>query len=120
MPKRILIVDDDKELSEEMAAILCDQGYLVEDTSDTVQAEKLINENAYDVYLLDYKMSGLSGVDLLRKIKEKEPGAAVLIISGRPSIDKLLKEEKVSHLVSAIIKKPFDVESLLQKIKTLA
>lgn len=119
MPKKILIVDDDTELVGELAEILRDEGYFVENTSDSLQAEKLINKNTYDLYLLDYKMSGLSGIDLLKKIKENKSESVVFIISGRPSIDKLLKEENVHHLISAVIKKPFDVEVLLQKIKTL-
>lgn len=117
MPKRILIVDDDSELAEEMAEILRDQGYFVENTSDSLQGEKLIIESTYDLYLLDYKMSGLSGVDLLKKIKVKDIESTVFIISGKPSIDKLLEEGNVSHLVSAVIKKPFDVEMLLREIK---
>ena len=119
MPKKILIVDDDMELAEELAEILREEGYFVENTSDSIQAEKLINKNAYDLYLLDYKMSGFSGVDLLKKAKEKNPEGIVFIISGRPALDKLLKEENVQHLVSELIKKPFDVEFLLQKIKAL-
>lgn len=107
------------ELSEEMAEILRDQDYLVENTTDTALAEKLIRENLYDLYLLDYKMSGFSGVDLLRKIKEKSPQSRVLIISGRPAIDNLLEQENILHLVSAVITKPFDVESLIQRIKAL-
>jgi DNA-binding NtrC family response regulator len=117
MPKKILIVDDDMELAEELAEILRDEGYFVENTSDSLQAGNLINKNTYDLYLLDYKMSSFSGVDLLKKIKENTLESAVFIISGRPSIDRLLKEENVYHLVSAVIKKPFDVEALLRKIK---
>ncbi|MDD2752388.1 MAG: response regulator [Candidatus Omnitrophica bacterium] len=119
MPKRILIVDDDRELAEEMAEILRDESFFVESTSDSLHASKLISERSYDLYLLDYKMADLNGVDLLKKIKIKEPESRVFIISGRPSIEKLLEEEKVSELVSAVIKKPFDIETLLQKIKSL-
>jgi len=119
MVKRILIVDDDAELAEEMAEILRDESFIVESTSDALYAEKLINKESYDLYLLDYKMSYLSGVDLLKKIKFKDPESEVFIISGRPAIEKLLEEENVRELVSAVIKKPFDIETLLQRIKSL-
>ena len=118
MSKKILIVDDDAELAEEIAEILLGQGYSVEKTSDSAQGERLIKENIYDIYLLDYKMSGLSGVELLKKVKEKNSKSIVFIISGRPFIEKILKEEDVDNLVAGIIKKPFDPEVLLQKIKT--
>src|SRR4030042_5615810 len=100
MPKKILIVDDDVGLAEEMAEIRRDEGYWVESASDSSQGEKLIKENTHDIYLLDYKMSGLSGVDLLRKVKEKNSNSAVFIISGRPFFEKLLKEENVLTLLS--------------------
>jgi len=119
MKKRILIVDDDAELAEEIAEILRDEGYFVDSATDSGRGEALIGKNIYDAYLFDYKMSGLTGTDLLRKAKEKDPKAAVLIISGRPFIEKLLKEEKMDHLVSSVIKKPFDAETLLDKIKDL-
>lgn len=120
MPKRILIIDDDVELAEEMAEILRDEGYSVENISDSLEAEKLIKENVHDIYLLDYKMSGFNGIELLKKIKEKESKSIVFIISGKPFIEKLLKEENVQDLVACVINKPFDVEMLLQKIKVLA
>jgi two-component system, NtrC family, nitrogen regulation response regulator GlnG len=119
MSKRILIVDDDAELAAEMAEVLRDQDYVVDSASDSVHGAQLICENTYDLYLLDYKMAGFTGVDLLKKIKEKKDESVIFIISGRPSIDKLLQQENVLHLVSAVIRKPFDVEVLLNKIKAL-
>ncbi|OGX18263.1 MAG: hypothetical protein A3K83_06120 [Omnitrophica WOR_2 bacterium RBG_13_44_8b] len=119
MPKKILIVDDDVGLAEEMAEILRDEGYWVESASDSSQGEKLIKENTHDIYLLDYKMSGLSGVDLLRKVKEKNSNSAVFIISGRPFIEKLLKEENVLHLLSGVVKKPFEISDLITQIETV-
>ncbi len=119
MPKKILIIDDDIELCQELAEILRDKGYTVDDTSDTGQGEVFIKENNYDVFLFDYKMRGLNGIDLLKKAKEKNAKSTVFIISGRPFIEKLLEEENVSHLVSGVINKPFDIEALLQKIKAL-
>ncbi len=117
MPKKILIVDDDTELCQELSEILRDEGYLVDEISDSMQAEYLIKQNSYGIYLFDYKMTGLNGVDLLRKVKEKDSKSVVFIISGRPFIEKLLEEENVSHLVSGVITKPFDIEMLVQKIK---
>jgi DNA-binding response OmpR family regulator len=119
MPQKILIVDDDAELAEEMADILRDCGYLVEHTSDSTHGKDLIEENNYDIYLFDYKMAGLNGVDLLRKVKEFNKIGKIFIISGRPFIELLLLEEGVRDLVDHVIKKPFDIEMLLQKIKSI-
>jgi DNA-binding response OmpR family regulator len=120
MLKRILIVDDDSELAEELAEILREEGYWVENVSDSSLGSSLIKEKKYDIYLFDYKMTGLNGIDLLKKVKEKDPRVPVFIVSGRPFVEKLLKEENVHSLVSGVIKKPFDVQELLKKIKAFA
>jgi two-component system OmpR family response regulator len=117
MGKKILIVDDDDVLVEELVEFLKDNGFWVENTSDSSQGEKLINEREYDIYLFDYKMPGLHGIDLFKRVKTKNPKAVVFIVSGRPNIEKLLKEENVNNLVAGVIKKPFDEEVLLQKIR---
>ncbi|MDD5439758.1 MAG: response regulator [Candidatus Omnitrophica bacterium] len=119
MLKKILLVDDDAALAEETAEILCDEGYCVEHVSDSLQGSQMIRENTYDIYLLDYKMTGLTGVDLLRQAKQKNPRSVVIVISGRPFIEKILREENVHDLVFAAIKKPIDIETLLGMLKAL-
>ena len=119
MVKKILIIDDDVGLCQDLAGILRDEGYFVDNVSDSVKGLTLINQNAYDVSLFDYKMTGLNGVDLLRKAKQKDAKSVVFIISGMPFIEELLEEEMVSHLVDEVINKPFDIEALLQKIRNI-
>jgi len=120
MPKSILLIDDDVQLCEEVAEILRDEGYRVDNTSDETQAEILIKNNLYDICLLDYKMPRLTGIELLRKIKERNPRCAALIISGRPFIEQTIAEQNAAHLVSGIIEKPFEIKNLLDKIKELS
>lgn len=119
MPKRIILIDDDVQLCEEVAEILRDEGYFVDNTSDEIRGEALIKDNTYDICLLDYKMQRLTGIELLKKIKEKNYQCEALIISGRPFIEKIIEEQNISHLVSGIIEKPFDIKLLLEKIKSL-
>lgn len=115
--KRILVIDDDVELREEISEILVGEGYLVKGTSDPLHGQGLIDTHKFDVAIIDYKLPGMTGVDLLRRIKKNNPGTKVFIVSGRSFLEKLIKEENVSHLVSGIISKPFDCEDLLKKIK---
>jgi DNA-binding NtrC family response regulator len=117
--KRILIIDDDVELCEELTEMLKDEKYYVENTSDTIHGEKLINDYDYDVLIIDMKMPRLSGVDLLKKAKTKNPAAKVIIMSGKPFIEKFLEEEQVIHLTEGIIKKPFHYTILLEKLNNL-
>lgn len=118
MQKKILLVDDDAELCQELADILRDEGYSVDNASHSLQGEAFLQKSAYDIYLFDYKMEDASGIDLLKKAKEINPSGRVFIISGRSFIEKLIQDEGVSHLVSGVINKPFNIEALLQKIET--
>jgi DNA-binding response OmpR family regulator len=119
VPQRILIVDDDRELCSEISEILQDEGYLVDIARDGLEGEARIEED-YDIILLDFKMPGLNGVELLNKIKSKNKSSKIFLISGRPFLNKLISEFGPTHLVDAVFSKPFDVELLLAKIKELS
>ena len=117
--KKVLIIDDDAELCEEMSEILKDEGYSVQTALDGDYGEKLIKKNNYDVLLLDFKMPGLNGIDMLKTVKDKKPKPAVFIISGKPFIEKLLEEENLTGIVDGIMGKPFDLEMMLKRIRSL-
>ena len=114
--KRILVIDDDEALCEGMAFILRDEGHLVENTSDTAQGRELIGKYTFDIAILDYKMPGLTGAEMLKEIKEKCPETAVFIVSGWPAIGKFLEEDKVTHLLAGIMGKPFTEKDLLDML----
>ncbi|MDD5585279.1 MAG: response regulator [Candidatus Omnitrophica bacterium] len=117
MGKKILIIDDDIELGEEVAETLRDEGYSATNVSEPDKGEKLIDKDAFDIIIVDYKLPGSNGIDFLRKIKQKNPKVNVFIASGRPFIEEIIEKEKVSHLLAGIIHKPFNSEVLLEKIK---
>ncbi len=110
-------MDDDVELCEEIAKFLRDEGYIVENTSSISAGESLIEKHGFDVVLLDSQMTHLTGIDLLKKIRSKNLNAKVFIMTGRPFIEKLLGEKSVAQLVDDVIKKPFEVNDLLDKIE---
>jgi DNA-binding NtrC family response regulator len=117
--KSVLIIDDDPELCAEMAECLQDAGWSTRTVTDSVLGLSLIEDNAHRLVILDYKMPGLNGIDLLKKIKSKSPRPAVIIMSGRPFIDQLLKRERVSDLVDGFLAKPFAAEALLPLARRL-
>ena len=117
MPKKILIVDDDKSVGHSLAMLLREEGYLVDNTTDSGEGARLIEQDGYDVCLFDYKMKGLSGIDLLKMTKNKHPRCAVFIISGMLDIDSLDADKKIRSLMAGVINKPFDIEALFQKIR---
>lgn len=113
---RIILIDDDETLCEGVAFILRDEGYSVMNTSSPEEGMKLIDNYVFDIALIDYKMPRLTGVDFLKKIKQKNPATKVFIVTGKPFIENLLADEKVYHLVQGIIKKPFSEETLLDAV----
>lgn len=125
MKKRILIVDDDEELCREMAFILEDEGYTTAVAFNGWQGLELSGKNKYDLYLLDVKMPGINGLELLKRIKGNNVGTKALIITGSLSIHELTGKtvdndcEAELQLADGLISKPFDVEAVLNKIKTL-
>jgi len=116
MHKKILIVDDDPGICNALAILLCEEGYRVDETTDSRKAASLIKKNKHDICLFDYKMKGLNGIDLLKKVKDVNPLCSVFIISGMLDIDVLCRKEIKAGLIAGVISKPFDVEALLQRI----
>jgi two-component system OmpR family response regulator len=126
MKKKILMIDDDQELCEEITEILTSEGYGVTTAFDGLSGNRLVEKYDYDVLILDVKMPGLSGLDILRSIKEQNKKLRVIILTGRPLNNNLPKEqnyddkeEAILGLADGIIGKPFDIEALLGKIKEL-
>lgn len=118
MKRKILIVDDDAELCEEMSEVLHGEGYAADIALNGAQAQKLMQTRAYDVVILDYKMPGLNGLEILKSLSHKKLGTKIFIASGRPFMDQLLAAENLTGLVAGSISKPFQVQTLLEKIKS--
>ena len=117
MKDRILIIDDDEDLCEGLSFILREDGYHVMSASTAVRGTELIDKHLFHIALLDYKMPRMTGVDLLKRIKAKNPETKVFIVSGKPFMRDLLKKEKISHLVEGVITKPFTENELLAAIR---
>ena len=116
MGKRMLVVDDYPGISDALAILFREEGYLVDNTMDSSKAALLIKKNRYDVCIFDYKMKPLTGIDLLKMVKNINPQCAVFIISGVLNIDLLSEDKNLVSLATELISKPFDAEALLKKV----
>ncbi len=119
MPKKILIVDDDRLFCDALASCLEAEGHNVEYAFDGSRGEELAGSGRHDLVLLDVKMPNANGLDVLRRIKELKPETPVFLITGWMLIDQLIAAENAASLVSGLFKKPFHVERLIEKIATL-
>jgi len=114
--ERILIIDDDIYLCDEFAESLKSEGYSVDYTDDPFKGEELIRSGGYDAILLDYRMPVITGIDILRNLKTDNIKKRIFIVTGRPSVEQVLREENLSDMVSGIFKKPIDFEYLLKSL----
>jgi DNA-binding response OmpR family regulator len=128
MKKKILIVDDDEEICDEFSEILKSERYLVETAYDGLKASPMIVKGGYDLIILDLKLPGLNGFELLKMVRDNKIPSRVLILTGRPLLNKKAlkelsgtnkEEEKILKLADGIVNKPFDIKYLLNKIKEL-
>jgi len=116
--RKILFIDDDKELSEEMADFLGSEGYEVETACDGLQAEAFIRERQYDIILMDWKMPKLNGTEVLNRFKKAGLKTKIIFISGKPFLDKELKKHGLLPMISGVIAKPYNVVELLTLLKS--
>ncbi len=127
MKKCILIIDDDEEICKELKEILEDEEYLIDTANDGIKGMQLIVENNYDIILLDIKLPGMNGIEILKKTKELNKNIKVIIITGRPfATNDLLKDKNKENedkilfeLSDGIFNKPFNIIDILNKIKGL-
>lgn len=128
MKKKILMIDDDERLCEEVSEILRDEGYYVSTAKNGLEGSDLILSEGYDVIILDLKLPGLSGFDILEELKGKRPGFYVIVVSGQhvaeqfmngePSRDEITSEQySMLSLADAVIAKPFNMSTLLKMIQ---
>ena len=96
-----------------------EEGYSAEYALDGFQGIALVSQNQYDIVLLDVKIPKANGFDILIKMKGLRPETAVILITAHPYIEQFIDHENVSALLSGFLKKPFSVNTLLDKIKTL-
>ena len=112
---RLLIVDDNAEIREIVQEYLGDSDCLVEGVSNGKEALEKYNINPYDIIVTDLKMPELSGIELIKLIKQKTDITEFIIITGYASVDTAIEAVKIGAF--DYIVKPFRMEELKVAIK---
>ncbi len=107
---KILIVDDELIIRESLAGWLERDGYYTEKTESGEKALEIVSHTRFDILLVDIKMEGMSGLDVLKQIKENDPDAAVIMITAYGSIPTAI--EAIRNGAYDYLLKPFDPEEL--------
>lgn len=115
---KILIVEDQSELLEAIAATLSKQGYVCETAGNFNTASEKISVYDYDLLVVDINLpGGGSGLDLIREIKKHQPETGIIVISARNSTDN--KIEGLELGADDYLTKPFDLAELTARVKSL-
>ena len=108
--KRILVADDEESIRWVLSKSLTKQGYQVDLASNGREALLLSRKQTYDLAVLDIKMPGLSGLELLSKFKEECPQALVIIMTAESSMKNAV--EAMKRGAYDYLTKPFDLDAL--------
>ena len=110
MSARILIVDDEAIVIRSCMRILDGDEFQVESVQDGRQALSKVEENSYDVMILDVMMPNIDGLEVLRRVKETHPNVDVIMITGLSQIDTAVQAMKLGAF--DYIAKPFEPDEL--------
>jgi two-component system, NtrC family, nitrogen regulation response regulator NtrX len=89
--ERILVVDDEAGVRSSLQGILEDEGYRVDTVDSAEAALTRVSTGRYDLVLLDIWLPNMDGMDALALIRERDPDAAVIMISGHGTIENAVK-----------------------------
>ena len=116
MPK-ILLVEDEPELSSVICEWLRDEKHLVETADAGEQALDLLGKNAYDMAILDIMLPGLDGIEVCRQFRSTGGTIPVLMLTARSSI--LDKESGLDAGADDYLTKPFNLRELSARVRAL-
>lgn len=108
--KRILVVDDTKNIRMLLTKCLEHEGYQVETASDGLEALDMFRNNKYDLAFLDIKMSKLSGTEVLKSIREIGIDTPVIIITAYATVKNAVECTKLGAVT--YIQKPFTADKI--------
>ena len=116
MKKKILIVDDDKQVLKSLEIVLSREGYTVETTANGEKAIEIIESENFHLALVDIIIPITDGLRILKKISKISPGTILFILTGYPTTLSRKKAKKLG--VQEYIVKPCETDELLTLIKT--
>jgi DNA-binding NtrC family response regulator len=116
-PIRVLVIDDEDRFRTTLVKLLGTQGINAEAAAGGEQGLAMLAEKPFDVVLLDVKMPGLNGQEVLPRIKAIAPQAEVLILTGHASVD--IAAEMISGGAADYLLKPCPLDELVGCVRAV-
>ena len=114
---KILLVDDEAELTEPLGRILTRQGYELAVATDGETGYRLATTQRFDLMILDWMMPGLSGLEMCRRLRSQDITTPVLFLTAKDTLD-----DRVAGLDAGAddyLVKPFELRELLARVRAL-
>ncbi|CDQ45900.1 MAG: response regulator transcription factor [Mycolicibacterium neoaurum] len=116
-PIQVLVVDDEPVLAELVSMALRYEGWDIATAGDGAAALALARENPPDVVVLDVMLPDMSGLDVLRSLRERQPGLPLLLLTAKDSV-----EDRIAGLTAGgddYVTKPFSIEEVVLRLRAL-
>ena len=115
MSVKVLIVDDEKDFLDIIAERIGARGMDVSTASSAEAALNMIEEESYDVVIMDFMMPALDGFKALKLMKTMQPEVQIILLTGNVPDEKRIEAKALGAL--DVIEKPPDLNDLIEKIK---
>ena len=102
---KILILDDEKQFTEELSEFFNNSDYEAYEANNVGDGRRIINEKEIDLLILDVRLPGVSGLDILQEVKIQHPAMEVIIISAHGDMDTVIKAMRFGAF--DYLRKPF-------------
>jgi DNA-binding response OmpR family regulator len=116
MKARILVVDDEETMRRSLADILRLEGYQVHSLSNGMDAIHSLETDIYDLMLLDLKMPGIDGLEVLRAAGRLAPEMMVILLTAHGSLESAI--EALRHEASDYLLKPSSPDKIIHSVET--
>src|SRR6476660_286444 len=112
---RLLVIDDDTDVRESIGRMLRSAGYTVHTAPSGEEGFTMARDGAFDVILSDMRMSGMSGLDVLCKLREHRVDSVFIIMTGFGTVDTAVEAMKLGAV--DFVQKPFFRDELLMRVR---
>ncbi|NMD70038.1 response regulator [Bacillus sp. DNRA2] len=115
MKGKVLIVDDQFGIRILLNEVLQKEGYQTFQAANGVQALEIVNKNMPDLVLLDMKIPGMDGIEILKRMKVVEPDIRVIIMTAYGELDMIQEAKDLGALTH--FAKPFDIDDIRAAVR---
>jgi DNA-binding response OmpR family regulator len=114
---KILLVEDDEDLAVTVSDMLNDERHTVDTAHNGLDAMELLQNQTYEVIILDWNLPGMTGIEILKKFRAAGGGTPVIMLTGKGEIAE--KEQGLDSGADDYLTKPFDLKELAARVRSL-